>query len=313
MTFWGQAILEVPSNIERLLEKAFAGSADGLMLDLEDSVPPDAAQKAVARDNIRRQVTAHAGTEKRIGVRTNEIASDWFQEDLRSLVGLPIDFVVLPMVNTAAEVRDSAAAIAELTGAERELILCVETPASVASLRELVDASDRVTGLLGGGFDYTMTMAPLQLIHRRALPGPPAPELDPLTFSRQVLLLTARAAGIHVYDGLQVLDHKDPDEAAQAARVIRLVGFDGCMCFSPALLPAIREAFAPTDAEIRWARVITEALQTARADGRSAAYTEYGTALPHHLEIATGILEGLPADRVSDREDDLPAQVAGEH
>jgi citrate lyase subunit beta / citryl-CoA lyase len=313
VTFWGQAILEVPSNVERLLEKAFAGSADGLMLDLEDSVPPDGEQKALARENIRRQVTAHAGSGKPIGVRTNLVGSEWFYEDLRKLKGLAIDFVVLPMVTTPDEVRRSAEAIVELTGAPREMVLCVETPAALAALGALVAASDRVTGLLGGGFDYTLAVAPLQLIHRRALSEAPAPELDPLNFSRQMLLMTARAAGIHVYDGLQVLDHKDPVEVARAARLIRVVGFDGAMCFSPSLLPAIHAAFAPTAEEVTWAQTITAALHAAHEQGRSAAYTEYGTALPHHFEVASDILKRVREADASEREDDLPAQVAGEH
>jgi citrate lyase subunit beta/citryl-CoA lyase len=217
------------------------------------------------------------------------------------------------MVNSADDVRQAASEIVELAGAPFEMILCIETPAAIGGLRELVAASDHVRGLLGGGFDYTMAIAPLQLIHHKALAAPPPPELDPLIYSRQVLLCTARAAGIHVYDGLQILDHKDEVEVARAARLVRVLGFDGCMCFAPSLLPAIREAFAPTAEEIAWAQTIIGALRDARAQGRSAAYTVYGTALPHHLEIASEILARIADGAASECEDDLAADGAGEH
>ena len=67
MTRPRRSLLFMPGSNARALEKARTLPADGIILDLEDSVAPDA--KAVAREQIAKAVAAKGFGNERAGVR----------------------------------------------------------------------------------------------------------------------------------------------------------------------------------------------------------------------------------------------------
>ena len=97
-----RALHFVPGNQARMLEKALGLPADGLILDLEDAVPPDekAATRAVVRDWLGRD---WSGRER--WVRMNPLATGLGRADLEeTIAGRPHGYVV-PKPRGPADVR----------------------------------------------------------------------------------------------------------------------------------------------------------------------------------------------------------------
>src|SRR5258708_6200031 len=93
-----RSMLYVPGSNARALDKARGLSADGLILDLEDAVAPDA--KHAARDAVATALSAGYGRREML-LRVNGLATPWGHGDLVAAATLPIDGVLLPKVESA--------------------------------------------------------------------------------------------------------------------------------------------------------------------------------------------------------------------
>ncbi|MFC6674195.1 HpcH/HpaI aldolase/citrate lyase family protein [Marinobacterium aestuariivivens] len=142
----------MPGSNARALEKGRTLPADGLILDLEDAVAPD------AKDNARRQVLAavkEGGYDKReIVVRVNGLDTPWGYQDLVMAATSGADAVLLPKVESAIDVR-RAEAILEVAGAPASLaIWCMmETPRGILHAEEIADSSRRLGAFVMGTSD----------------------------------------------------------------------------------------------------------------------------------------------------------------
>ena len=75
-----RSLLFMPGSNARALEKARNLPADGLILDIEDSVAPDA--KAKAREQIALAVAAKGFGKREVWIRTNSLDSPWWSDDV---------------------------------------------------------------------------------------------------------------------------------------------------------------------------------------------------------------------------------------
>src|SRR5205823_4466348 len=100
----------VPGGNEKMLVKALALPADGLILDLEDAVPPDrkAATRPLVRDWLHRR--EFGGRER--WVRMNPIWGPLGRADLEETIAARPDGYVVPKPRHAGDVREVAAAAA---------------------------------------------------------------------------------------------------------------------------------------------------------------------------------------------------------
>src|SRR4051794_39746552 len=109
-----RSVLYMPSSNERALEKAKTIACAGLILDLEDSVAPDA--KAGARLTAAAAVASGEYGNRELTIRVNSIGTEWHDEDIAVAAQAGPSGIVVPKVNTADEVRSLVAAI-EAAGA----------------------------------------------------------------------------------------------------------------------------------------------------------------------------------------------------
>ena len=93
-----RSVLYMPGSNARALEKAKTLPADAVILDLEDSVAPDA--KAAARAQIVQTVQAGGFGHREVIVRTNAIDTPWFSDDLDAAVAARPDAVLVPKIST---------------------------------------------------------------------------------------------------------------------------------------------------------------------------------------------------------------------
>lgn len=247
-----------PAVSVKLIEKGTAVDCDSLILDLEDAIAP--AKKADARAAMRTALQELDFGDKEVGVRINGLASPWFLDDLLALEGLPIGTVVLPKVQSVAEVYayDAMFRQLELRGGKPGISfqILIESARGLENVAAIAAASPRCETLIFGAGDFIADTG--VAASRRGL-----------AYARA--RIAAAAAGAC----LQALDHVHPgisdmqaltSEAAEA----REIGYSGKWAIHPAQVPVINAAFNPSDPDIKRARRVIKVYEQALANGTGA-------------------------------------------
>jgi citrate lyase subunit beta/citryl-CoA lyase len=144
-----RSVLYMPGANERALEKAKDIPADALILDLEDAVAPDA--KPEARERVCAAVGGGGYGNRELAIRANGIGTPWHDADLKAIAAAGPAAVVVPKVNSAAEVLQLVSAL-EQAGApdHTKLWAMLETPQAMLHAEEIAGASERLTVLVMG-------------------------------------------------------------------------------------------------------------------------------------------------------------------
>ena len=263
-----RSVLYMPSSNERALEKAKAIGCDGLILDLEDAVAPDA--KPAAREAAAAAAASGEYGRRTVTIRVNGIGTQWHDDDIVSAAQAGPAGVVVPKVNSADEVHSLVAAL-EKAGApdHTRLWAMVETPEAIFNVRELAAASDRLAVLVMGTNDL------VKELYAEHVPGR-APLLTALSLS----LLAARAAGVMILDGVYN-DVKDTEGFLAECQQGRELGFDGKTLVHPGQVDGANEAFAPSEQAVEDARGILRAWE----DGRGSGVVTYRGKMVENLHV----------------------------
>jgi len=250
--------LVTPATSFRMIEKAAALDCDSLVLDLEDAVAP--SMKAEARENVRRALGSLGFGDKEVGVRINGVTTPYLLDDILALAGLPLATVVVPKVDRAEDVAVVEALLRQLEwrGGPRDVTLqcLIESAAGLEAAAAIARASDRVVALIFGAADFTADTGI-------------AFSASGLLYPRARLVAAAAAARIQALDHVHA-DVGDLDGLRAAAREARELGFHGKWAIHPAQVPVINEAFAPSLDEVRRARRVIEAYESAKRRGEGA-------------------------------------------
>jgi len=242
-----RSLLFMPGANTRALEKSRELPADGLIFDLEDAVAPDA--KEAARASVVAAVRQGGYGRRELVLRVNPLDSAWGEADLVTAASLPLDAVLLPKVESAERVRETAA---RLSAAPGLAIWCmIETPHGVLAAAEIA-AAPRVAALVMGTSDLTKDLRAREM-----------PDRQPLLTSLQLVLLAA-LDGVH-------LDLADDTGFAAACAQGRTLGFDGKTLIHPRQIAPANAAFAPTLDEVAQARAVIAAHAEAIAAGEGVA------------------------------------------
>lgn len=268
-----RSVLYMPGSNPRALEKGRGLAADGLILDLEDAVAPDA--KAAARATIRDALAAGGYGRRELVVRANALASPWGYDDLVMAATSGADAVLLPKVESADTVRQ-ACSVLRASGAPDSLsIWCMmETPLGMLRAAEIAGASPRLGALVMGTSDLAKD---LHAAHTR--------DRLPMITSLGLCLLAARAHGLAILDGVH-LDLDDEEGFAHACRQGRELGFDGKTLIHPKTIAACNTAFAPSADEVVQARRIIDAHAAALAEGKGVVVVDGRLVENLHVESA---------------------------
>ncbi len=250
-----RSVLYMPGSNARALEKAKTLAADGLILDLEDAVAPDA--KDVAREQVCAAVQAGGYGQRELLIRVNALSTPWGYADLEAAATAGADAVLLPKVDSADMVRQSERLL-DAAGAPAELkIWCMmETARGILHAEEIAGASTRMGGFVMGTSDLARELNCAHTAMRL-----------PMITSLGLCLLAARAAGLAIVDGVY-LDLNDADGFAASCTQGRELGMDGKTLIHPKQIDAANQAFAPSEAEVEHARKIIEAHREATARGQ---------------------------------------------
>jgi citrate lyase subunit beta/citryl-CoA lyase len=243
----------MPGANARALEKSRTLAADVLVLDLEDAVAPDA--KVLARTQVAAAVAAGGYGRREVVVRINALDTPWGADDLAAIAGLPVDAVLVPKVEAAAEVD----AVAARLGGRVPVWIMVETPRAVLSLERIVAEAPAAAVLVMGTSDLVKalrarhTVARTEVLHALA-----------------TCVAVARAFDRTALDGVH-LDFRNETTFRAACVQARDLGFDGKTLIHPSQVDIANTVFAPSAEEIADAGRVIAVWQDAQRQGKGVA------------------------------------------
>ncbi|MFC4272013.1 CoA ester lyase [Sneathiella chungangensis] len=268
-----RSVLYMPGSNARAQEKAKTLAADALILDLEDAVAPDA--KAEARDIVCANAASGGYGKRDIIIRVNGLDTPWGKDDIIAAAKAGPDAILLPKVESAAQVHKLEKIMTEAGSPGKTKIWCMmETPLGILKAEEIAAASPRIDCFVMGTSDLVKD---LQAQH--------TPMRLPVITSLGLCLLAGRAYGLTVLDGVY-LDLAD-DDGFHASCVQGLeLGFDGKTLIHPKQLASTNEVFAPSEAEVAHSRKIIEAFEAAEKEGKGVVLVDGKLVENLHVEIA---------------------------
>jgi len=257
-----RALLYMPGDSRRKIEKALTLNVDSICMDLEDGVA--LSQKAAARVTIRQALAElDFGRSEKL-VRINPVGSGWEADDLAETLGGRPDGVVLPKVEGAEAV---AWLDAQLTAAEAAhgwpageigLIAMIETARGVVNLKAICEATPRLRALIFGAEDLASDIGATRTA-----------EAAEVFYARSAMVMHAAAYGLQAIDMVYV-NYADDDGLGREATAAARLGYSGKQAIHPKQVAVIQAAFAPTPEAIARARRVLEAAEAAKAEGLGA-------------------------------------------
>jgi len=236
-----RSFLFVPGNRPERFAKAARSGADAVVLDLEDSVPP--AGKAAARLAIAAQWPDLRALGVPLIVRINAEGSAARTAELAAVDAL--EGLAAVMVPKAESPETLSRLHARLGGVS--MLPLIETAAGFHAVRALAAAAG-VLRLVVGHVDF---MADVGM-------DCDAEQANLITLRFAVAMATREARLAPAIDGVTIQTN-DELQLRQDTLRARRFGFRGKLCIHPSQVPVVHETFAPTDAELDWARRVIAA------------------------------------------------------
>jgi len=231
-------------------------SADGIILDLEDSVSPEKKDEArILIRNALRQISFN-GAERMVRINQGERG----MKDLEYVVPHNVNLILIPKCEDAATVRNIGDRISEIKTRQKlsnpvYLMPIIETALGVEMAFEIARASSNVVAIAVGLEDLTADMG----VQRTK-------EGKETLYARTRIVNAAKAAAIQPIDSV-FSDVDDMEALRQNVLSAKALGFEGMGCIHPRQIPVIRKGFAPGPEEIEKSKKIVLAFENARSRG----------------------------------------------
>lgn len=265
-----RSVLYIPGSKDRALEKARGLPVDAIIFDLEDAVAPDEKENARATLADALQQGGY-GSRMRI-VRINGLETQWGAADAKAAAAMDCDAVLLPKVESTAQLD----ALAALIG-DKPIWAMMETPRGMLNAAEIA-AHPQLSGFVMGTNDLAKE---LQTRFRA--------DRLPMMAGLGLCLLAAKAEGIVIVDGVYNA-FKDADGLKVECDQGRDMGFDGKTLIHPAQVDVANAAFAPSEAEIDLAQRQIAAFEETEASGQGVAVVDGKIVENLHVVTAREIL-----------------------
>jgi citrate lyase subunit beta/citryl-CoA lyase len=272
-----RSVLYMPGSNPRAVAKARSLAADAVILDLEDSVAPEA--KAAAREQVAAAVREGGFGGREVVIRINGVDSPWGQEDLAAAAAAGPDAILLPKIDGPGSVMRVARELRE-AGAPAHIRLwaMMETPMAILHAGSIAavaaDPDSRLDVIVMGLNDLAKET------RARFTPG-----RSSMAVWLALCVAAARAHGVDILDGVynDIADLKGFEgECTQG----RDMGFDGKTLIHPSQIDMANAVFAPTSAEIDGAQAIIAAFGLTENAGKGAIQLDGRMVERLHAEMA---------------------------
>lgn len=249
-----RSALYMPAANERALEKAKTIATDAIIFDLEDAVSPDA--KDLARAQAVAAVNSGEYGKRELTIRCNALATPWGHADVAAAAKACVSAVVIPKINSVAEVDEVSRAL-DAAGAPKEMMIwaMIETPTAIMDCRAIA-AHPRVAVLVMGTNDLAKELRAAQV-----------PGRAPLVPSLHMALLAARESDKVILDGVYN-DIKNAEGFTTECVQGNNMGFDGKTLIHPDQVAIANDTWAPSAQDVEHARKVIAAFNEALAEGK---------------------------------------------
>jgi citrate lyase subunit beta / citryl-CoA lyase len=260
MTIHGESLsarswLFAPGDSERKMQKATAGPADIVLLDLEDAVAE--GEKPKARSMVAAFLKANAKQRERLWVRINPLQGPHALTDLAAVVPGRPGGIMLPKSRGRADVElldhylTALEVAAEIEpGKIKVIVLVTETAEGMFTTASYAGAP-RLVAMTWGAEDLADALAASE--NR----NPDGSYAFTYELARSLCLLGAAAAGVPAIETIQG-DFRDEQGLRRRATQVRRAGYRGMLAIHPAQVDVINEAFTPTAEEVAAAQEIVD-------------------------------------------------------
>ena len=257
-----RALLYMPGDDRRKIEKSTTLGVDSICMDMEDGVAANKKSEA-------RAVIAQAMKELDFGksercIRINSVGSGMEKYDLAAALATNPDAIVVPKVESAEQVKWVSDHIEtyELSSNKNigsiRLLVGVETAKGILNLKEIAGADKRLEAIIFGGEDFAASVGAI-----RTKDG------TELLYARQATVTACAAYDLQAID-IVFIDFKDPEGLRAEAEQGAGFGFSGKQIIHPNQVSAVQEAFTPSADAIAYAKRIVESFESSQKEGRGA-------------------------------------------
>ncbi len=278
-----RSVLYMPGLNARAIEKAKTLPVDVVIIDLEDSVAPDA--KAMARVQVCDAVNKGGFGLRELVVRVNGFDTPYGASDFAAIVESKPDAILLPKVETPDDLRRARKHAPY--DCKIELWAMIETPLAICNLKEIAQAAASTELPL-----TCFVLGTNDLIRATRAHGQ-ADRLPLITWLSQTIIV-ARAFGLTVVDGVYNALSDEEGFRAECSQG-RTLGMDGKTLIHPSQIPICNEVFSPTEEEIAAARKIVEAFALPENQGKGVISLDGRMVELLHAEIARHTLAMVDA------------------
>ena len=272
-----RSVLYMPGSNARAIEKAKTLPCDGVILDLEDSVAPDA--KESARAQIVAAVKAGGFGKREVFVRVNGVDTTWHADDLSAAAHAAPDAILVPKISSAETLELIGRRLLDMgTPHKTRVWAMIETPLAIFNILSIAaearDSEARLSGFVLGTNDLAKET------RARLVPGR-APMLPWLS----QCVLAARHYGIDVLDGVYN-DIGNADGFVAECRQGVEFGFDGKTLIHPNQIEPCNAAFSPSADEVAQARKMIAVFELPENKGKGVVSIDGRMVERLHAEMA---------------------------
>lgn len=257
-----RALLYMPGDDRRKIEKSTTLGVDCICMDMEDGV-------AVTRKVEARSVISQAMKELYFGnsercIRINSIGSGLELYDLAAALATDPDTIVVPKIESAEQVKWVSDHIEkyELSSNRNiggiRLLIGVETAKGILNLKEIAEADKRLEAIIFGAEDYAASIGA-----KRTKDG------TEVLYARQAVVTACAANDLQAID-MVFIDFRDNDGLRLESEQGAGFGFSGKQIIHPNQVAAVQEAYTPSEDAIEYARRIVETFESSQREGKGA-------------------------------------------
>ena len=255
-----RALLYMPGDDRRKIEKATTLGVDCVCMDMEDGV-------AITQKTEARAVIAEAMKELDFGgsercIRINSVGSGLEKYDLAAAVATNPDAVAVPKVETAQQVRAISEYIEIYERSSRmpvgtiRMLIGVETAKGILNIKDIAESDRRLEAIIFGAEDYAASIGATR-----------TKEAMEVLYARSAVVTACAAHDLQAID-MVYIDFRDVDGLRLEAQQAAGLGFSGKQIIHPNQVAPVQEAFTPSPEAIEYAQRIIEAFITSQKEGK---------------------------------------------
>lgn len=254
-----RSMLFMPGNNPGMLQDAAILGADSIILDLEDAV--SLTEKDSARILVREAIKTLDYSQVEVVVRVNPLDTEFGPHDVDVIARVKPDTLLIPKANEEEiklvdKMLDQIETEEGYLAGSIKLIALIETALGLENVYNIIQASKRMVGVLLGGEDLTSDLG----IERTK-------EGEEIFYARNKVATACRALKVDSID-TPFTDTNDYEGLGKDTAKAKSLGLTGKSAINPRQIEIIHSVFAPTEAELKHALRVLDAMEEAEKEGK---------------------------------------------